>query len=145
MARKKDAVSRMTGMITGFAGRIILMAVMILLLFRGVTIAYSFGHELLYEHGMEAAPGTSKTIEIQSGDGSAEIADTLLAAGLIDNKTAFQVQAVLYEAEFAPGSYELNTSMTVAEILEYLSSEAVKMRELEQKNLTGGTTETGEP
>lgn len=141
MARRTDAVSRVTGMITGLAGRIILIAVLVFLLVRGVTIAYSIGHGLLYEHGMEAAPGTAKTLVIETGDTSGKIADKLLENGLIDNKAAFVLQSVLYQASFEPGSYELNTSMTIEDMLIYLSDEAAKQQELKSKNLVSGTAE----
>lgn len=139
MAARRDPVAKVTGAIMGFAGRIILLAVLVLLFFKSIVSAYSFGHGLLYEHGMEAAPGTTKSIVIGDKDGSAEVADTLIREGLIDNKQAFMLQAILYQAVFEAGSYELNTSMTIEEILTDLTDEAVKQRELADKNLTSQT------
>ncbi len=133
----RSSVSRTAGGIVGFAWRVILTAVLIYLLSLGITKAYSYGHGLLYEHAMESAPGTDQTFEIKKGEDRDKISEKLLQAGLIDNKTAFVLQSYLFQTHFVTGSYTLNTSMTIEDILSYLQEEGKKQQELKDKNLVG--------
>ena len=113
----------------------LLAAVIVFLLLQGVTRAYSYGHGLLYEHAMEAEPGTDISFVISTGDTRREIAENLEEAGLIDNRQAFLLQSRLYKADFEPGEYSLNTSMTAEEIIKYLTEEGAKNSELKDKKL----------
>ncbi len=131
----RDSVRSISDFIIGLAWRVLLAAVIVFLLLQGVTRAYSYGHGLLYEHAMEAEPGTDISFVISTGDTRKEIAENLEEAGLIDNRQAFLLQSRLYKADFEPGEYSLNTSMTAEEIIKYLTEEGAKNSELKDKKL----------
>ncbi len=137
----RNSVRSISGFITGLAWRVILTGGLIFLLLQGVTLAYSYGHGLLYEHAMEASPGTDIGFVISTGESRKEIAAALEQAGLIDNEQAFVLQSRLYKADFEPGEYSLNTSMTSAEIIKYLAQEGAKNSELKDKNLLDASGE----
>ncbi len=140
--RRKDSVSRTTGFVVGLAWRVILIAAVVYALLQGVRIAYSFGHGLLYEHALAGDDAAEQEIVISDGEDLDTLADDLMDAGLIDNRTAFILQAHLYELEIQPGSYALSPSMTVAEIIEQLQQEGAKNQELTDKNLVASGGET---
>lgn len=131
----RDSVRSISDFIIGLAWRVLLAAAIVFLLLQGVTRAYSFGHGLLYEHAMEAEPGTDVSFVISTGETRQEIAENLEEAGLIDNQQAFLLQSRLYKADFEPGEYSLNTSMTTEEIIKYLTEEGAKNSELKDKKL----------
>lgn len=131
----RDSVRSISDFIIGLAWRVLLAAVIVFLLLQGVTRAYSYGHGLLYEHAMEAEPGTDVSFVISTGETRKEIAENLEEAGLIDNRQAFLLQSRLYKADFEPGEYSLNTSMTAEEIIKYLTEEGAKNSELKDKKL----------
>lgn len=131
----RDSVRSISDFIIGLAWRVLLAAVIVFLLLQGVTRAYSYGHGLLYEHAMEVEPGTDISFVISTGDTRKEIAENLEEAGLIDNRQAFLLQSRLYKADFEPGEYSLNTSMTAEEIIKYLTEEGAKNSELKDKKL----------
>ncbi len=131
----RDSVRSISDFIIGLAWRILLLAAVVFLLLQGITRAYSFGHGLLYEHAMEAEPGTDVSFVISTGETRKEIAEALEEDGLIDNQPAFLLQSRLYKADFEPGEYSLNTSMTTEEIIKYLTEEGAKNSELKDKKL----------
>lgn len=123
MSRMTKEINKITGTIIGISGKLIVYAVVILLLFEGITRGYAFGHDIFYATAMEEAPGTPKTVTIPKGYTSSEAAEVLRDAGLIDNMLAFQIQKLFYDYDIHPGTYELNTSMTSKEILQELNTE----------------------
>lgn len=123
MSRITKEINKITGTIIGISGKLIVYAVVILLLFEGVTRGYAFGHDIFYATAMEESPGTPKTVTIPRGYSSSDAAEVLEHAGLIDNVLAFQIQRLFYDYDIHPGTYELNTSMTSKEILQELNAE----------------------
>lgn len=123
MSRITKEINKITGAIIGISGKLILYAVVILLLFEGITRGYAFGHDIFYAAAMEEAPGTPKTVTILKGYTTAEACEALKEAGLIDNVLAFQIQMMFYDYDIHPGTYELNTSMTSKAILQELNVE----------------------
>lgn len=123
MSRMTKEINKITGTIIGISGKLIIYAVVVLLLFEGITRGYAFGHDIFYATAMEEAPGRPKTVTIPKGYTTAEACEELKKAGLIDNVLAFQIQKMFYDYDIYPGTYELNTSMTSKEILQELNAE----------------------
>lgn len=123
MSRITREINKITGTIIGISGKLIVYAVVILLLFEGVTRGYAFGHDIFYATAMEEAPGTPKTVTIPKGYTTAEASELLKETGLIDNVYAFQIQKMFYDYDIHPGTYELSTAMTSKEILQELNAE----------------------
>ena len=57
MSRATKEINRITGAIIGISGRLIVCALVVLLLYEGVTKGYEFGHDIFYATSVEAAPG----------------------------------------------------------------------------------------
>lgn len=121
MSQMTKEINKVTGTIIGVSGKLILYAVIILLLFEGMSKGYQFGHEIFYPTAMAEAPGTPRVVTIKKGESAAESAHTLGQLGLIGNELAFRVQMKFYEYEIYPGTYTLNTSMTTKDILQVLN------------------------
>lgn len=124
MSRMTKEINKITGTIIGISGKLILYAVILLLLFEGMTKGYEFGHEIFYATAMDEAPGVDKVVTIPKGQSDAETARMLGQTGLVGNELAFQVQKKFYDYEIYPGTYTLNTSMTSKEILQQLNEKA---------------------
>ena len=69
---------------------------------------------------MEEEPGTGKTVVLDGDETVAEVGEILEEAGLIRDSRAFTIQAMVYEYEVQPGTYELNTSESSKEIIAIL-------------------------
>ena len=134
MSQITKEINKVTGTIISVSGKLIFYAVIILLLFEGISKGYQFGHEIFYPTAMEEAPGTSRVVTIKTGGTAAESAHTLAQLGLIDNELAFQVQMKFYEYEIYPGTYTLNTSMTAKDILQMLNEKPVEEEEAAEEN-----------
>lgn len=133
--RRPSSIESASMAIIELAWRVILVCIAVYLTLQGIKGAYSLGHGLMYDHAMEAAPGRELELEIKSSDSRESIGEKLLDKGLIDNSSAFLLQSRLYKTDFEPGSYTLNTSMKLSEILSRLHEEGKKLRELKEKNL----------
>lgn len=123
MSNTTNDINRVTSTIITISIRIIVCALVILLLYEGVTRGFAFGHAVFYEEAVEAPPGRDQTFTVGEGDTVNDIADRLADQGLITNKFAFVFQSRFYEYDnFSPGTYDLNTSMTSKEILQALNA-----------------------
>lgn len=121
MSQMTKEINKVTGTIIGVSGKLILCAVIILLLFEGMSKGYQFGHEIFYPTAMAEPPGDPRVVTIRAGQSAAESARALARSGLIGNELAFRVQMKFYDYEIYPGTYTLNTSMTAKEILQALN------------------------
>lgn len=123
-AVKKDSVKTLnaiTMVVSRFGIRIIVYSALILLFYFGINKAYNFGYSLFTTKAVAAGPGVDITVTIQKDMTHGEIADLLKSKGLIRDTTVFVVQAKMYtssEYPIQPGTYELNTSQTMREMIE---------------------------
>lgn len=123
MSRTTKEINKVTGTIIGVSGKLIIYALVILLLYEGVTKGYKFGYEIFHSTAVAKAPGIDKTIQIEDGDELTDIAEELSNKGLIKNKYAFLIQSAFYEYgksgdfKIIPGTFTLNNSMNAKEII----------------------------
>ncbi|MCD8082572.1 MAG: endolytic transglycosylase MltG [Clostridiales bacterium] len=122
MSRMTKDINKITRVIIGISGRLILYAVILLLLVEGVSRGYEFGHEIFYATPMEAAPGTDRVVRVVEGESENEVAEDLQEMGLIDHALTFRFLIFFYDYEIQPGTYTLNTSMTSKEMLQILNT-----------------------
>ena len=87
---------------------------------------YEFGHDIFYAPGMEALPGTEKTVTLDGTESVADVGKLLEDAGLIRDHVAFSIQAKCYDYEVKKGSFSLNTSQSSKEIINILDEETKK-------------------
>ena len=83
---------------------------------------FDFGHRLFYERALEEGDGRVIAFEVKQGDTAEEIAKNLEKAGLIDDTLAFRFRAKIYETNFTPNIYNLNTNMTIKNMLDVFDS-----------------------
>ena len=102
MSRNSKGIDNVTKNVIKVSMRLIIYALMILVMIKGATMAYSFGHGIFYAASVEPPPG--RDIE-----------------GLIVSKFSFEVQAKFFEYKIKPGNYILNTSQTSRQILDILN------------------------
>ena len=75
MGRGSEKLNSLSAGMLGLAFRIVVLAFLCLLLFRGTIRAYHFGHELFYEQGAEEAPGRDIRVTVTADMSSRSVAE----------------------------------------------------------------------
>lgn len=96
--------------------------------------AYDFGYRVYTEPAMSLPPGRDVTVAITEGKSDKAIAETLYDKGLTRdaNLAYLQILGSEYREKITPGVYELNTSMTMDEIMQVLAGNYVEETEEEE-------------
>ena len=104
--------------------KVILAAVLVMILYKGTTTAYSYGYAIFNDVPMEESPGTDISVTIDKDTSAREIGNILESQGLINNGFVFFLQTKMIEkgSEIKPGRYELNTSMTAEEMINVMAA-----------------------
>lgn len=126
MSRTTNEINKVTGAVIAISIRLILLALIVLLLYEGVTKGYEFGHEIFYASAMEEKPGRDIDIKVEKGDSIASVAKLLKEKGLITNSYSLMIQAKFFNYKANSGSYTLNTSMTSRDILQMMNENTEK-------------------
>ena len=121
MSRTTNEINKITGAIIAISSRLIIFALVVMLLYEGVTRGYDFGHEIFYASAVEQKPGQDKNITVEKGASAARVASLLKGSGLIANEYSFIIQAEFFDYKVNPGIYTFNTSMTSKEILQMMN------------------------
>lgn len=124
MSRTTKEINKITGAIIAISGRLIVLALVVMLLYEGVQRGYEFGHEIFYASSIDPEPGHDKHVSIKEGTSAAQTAKKLKSLGLIDNEYSFIIQSVFFDYQVYPGDYTLNTSMTSKEMLQIMNENA---------------------
>lgn len=126
MSRTTNEINKVTGAVIAISIRLILLALIVLLLYEGVTKGYEFGHEIFYASAMEEKPGRDIDIKVDKGDSIASVAKLLKEKDLITNPYSLVIQAKFFNYKANAGSYTLNTSMTSRDILQMMNENTEK-------------------
>lgn len=104
--------------------KIVVIILVIMVVYRLGSMAYSYGERIFGEPPMESAPGTDIVITVGSEDSVRDIAENLKAAGLIRDAGLFVLQERLagYKEGVKAGIYTLNTSMTPEELIQTMAA-----------------------
>ena len=121
MSRTTNEINKITGAIIAISSRLIVFALVVMLLYEGVTRGYDFGHEIFYASAVEQKPGQDKNITVEKGASAGRVARLLKGSGLIANEYSFIIQAEFFDYKVNPGIYTFNTSMTSKEILQMMN------------------------
>lgn len=113
------------GAVFGTMIKIVVVAVVVMFVYRFSVTAYDFGFRLFGEEPMTQGEGINISITVNDGDSVKDVAAKLEERGLIRDADLFWVQEKLstYKDMLSPGTYELNTSMTAEEMLEVMAAE----------------------
>jgi UPF0755 protein len=126
MSRTTKEINKVTGAVIAISIRLILLALIVLLLYEGVTKGYEFGHEIFYASAVEEKPGRDIDITVEKGTSIASVAKLLKEKGLISSPFSVMIQAEFFNYKANPGSYTLNTSMTSRDILQMMNENTEK-------------------
>lgn len=129
MSRTTNEINKITGAIIAVSTRLIVLALVVLLVYEGVTRGYDFGHEIFYASAVEQSPGHDKSITVEKGASAARVAKLLKGSGLITNEYSFIIQAEFFNYKVNPGVYTFNTSMTSKEILQMMNDNTEEKEE----------------
>lgn len=127
-------------MIIAVVGAIVRMAVIVFavyVIYRGALLCYDYGYRIFTEPAISSGEGRTVTVAITEGMSASEIGHLLENKGLIRDAKLFVLQYYLseYRKDVRPGVFELNTSMTVEEMM------AAMVPEEDEDDETGGKAE----
>ena len=115
-------IKQLLGAITAMIARIAIAAVVIIVVFKLAVGAYDFGFQVFADIPKDEGDGRTVSVVISADQDSKDVGKLLENKGLIDNANVFYVQEMLseYKDQIKPGTYELNTAMSVEERLEIM-------------------------
>ncbi len=133
MNRNAEKLNSFSSGLIGLAVRVLVAAGLILVLARGMAVAYRFGYSAFYEQGKDAPPGKNIYVTIPEGMDLWEASELLLKRGVADNVWALRLQALFFDLEVQPGRYQLNSSETAEELLRQLDAGPETAEETDKK------------
>lgn len=133
---------QMVTAVFGTVLKVVIAVLVIVFVYKAAVTAYDYGYRVFQEPPVSAEPGMDVTVEITVGKSAMQIGEILEQKGLIRDARLFYVQNLLshYKDELSAGTYTLNTSMTMEEMMEIMSAKEPEETG-EDTGETGGTTE----
>ena len=115
--------------------KIVILAAVVVFVFRTSTQAYDFGYRVFADEPMSVSGGRTITVGIAEDASLKEIANMLEEKGLIEDANLFIVQELLsaYHGKILPGIYDLSTDMKAEQMLEMLSTSTEEEGEEEKE------------
>ncbi len=112
--------------IIGTSLRVIVMAIIIIYVYRLSMTAYEFGFRVFAEPAVAQGEGRDVEVTVPMGKNTLEVGELLETKGLIKDARLFYVQEKLsaHQGKMKPGAYTLNTSMTAAEMIEVMAKDS---------------------
>lgn len=125
---------QVVGTVLGAVVKVVLAAIILMLIYNYSVTAYEYGYRVFGEEAMDAEPGRDVSVTVTREYEAEDIGELLSQKGLIRDANLFVIHEKLSSSEggIAPGTYELNTAMTVEEMVEVMIS---------QSNVETGTEE----
>lgn len=113
---------QIVGAVVGTVTKVVVAAVVLMFVYRYSIMAYDSGYRLFGEEAVDEEPGREVSLVVSEGDSAEEIGQMMEDKGLIRDAWLFVVHERLSDLEdgIAPGTYELNTAMTVEEMVELM-------------------------
>ncbi len=114
---------------------ILVLVLLVVVLYRGGRIAYSFGYRVFTETAIDQPErGKDKVVQVSSDMGARELGELLEKKGLIRSASLFVVQLKLsdYSNKIKAGTYTLSTSMTAKEMMQVMSADNEEDTETEE-------------
>ena len=110
-------------LVTRIAARVAFYVLVVLLAVFFSREAYRFGYSVFHSSPMTGAPGKDIAVTITEGMSSGEVGDLLVRKGLIRDSRVYAVQARIYRYRVYPGTYILNTSQSISQMVAIMSVE----------------------
>lgn len=111
--------------VLGMICRVAVAVLVIVVVYKGAVTAYDYGYRVFQEPPVAEKPGMDVSVEITVGKSALQIGQILEDKGLIRDARLFYVQNLLshYKDKLRAGTYTLNTSMTMEEMMEVMSAQ----------------------
>ncbi|MCI8945448.1 MAG: endolytic transglycosylase MltG [Lachnospiraceae bacterium] len=125
---------QIVGAVFGTVMKVVVAAVVLMFIYRYSIMAYDYGYRIFGEEPVDAEPGRDVSIQVAESDDAEDIGLMLEQKGLIRDAKLFMIQEMLSgsESEITAGTYELNTAMTVEEMLDIMLSPVEKEADSEE-------------
>lgn len=113
---------KVTMAILGTIAKIVVVALVLLFIYKGAVKAYDFGYRIFADQPVAQAPGRDVQVSVTQGMDAKEIGKLLESKGLVEDATIFYFQNLLSSMrdELMPGMYTLNTSMSAEQMMEIM-------------------------
>lgn len=120
--------------VVGTVAKVVIAAVVLMFLYRYSIVAYDCGYRLFGEEAVDEEPGRTVSLVVAEGDDAKEIGQKMEEKGLIRDAWLYVVHEKFADLEdgIAPGTYELNTAMTVEEMVELMINHTVESAAAEE-------------
>lgn len=114
---------QVAGTILGSIFKIAVAVIVVFYVYKAAVIAYDYGYRIFAEEPVSQEPGRDVTIAVTSDKDTRTIGEMLESKGLIRDSKLFLIQELLSEnhGKIKEGTYTLNTSMTVNEMLDIMA------------------------
>lgn len=115
------------GAVSGAIFRIVAIVIVIFVIYRGAEICYDYGYRIFTEPAMTTPEGgRTVTVSVTSDMSALDIGKLFESRGLIRDAKLFVLQYYLseYTKDVRPGVFELNTSMTVEDMMAVMAEGA---------------------
>lgn len=115
---------QIVGAVAGTVTKVVVAAVVLMFIYRYSIMAYDYGYRIFGEEAVDEEPGRNISVEVAESDSVEDIGQMLEQKGLIRDAKLFVIQEKLSGLEngLGIGTYELNTAMTVDEMLEIMAA-----------------------
>lgn len=113
-------VTSIVGAVCGAIFRVVAIVAVVYAIYRGAEICYDYGYRIFTEPAMSTQEGGRPiTVSITENMSVLDIGKLFESRGLIRDSKLFVLQYYLseYREDVKPGVFELNTSMTVEEMM----------------------------
>ncbi|MCI8597711.1 MAG: endolytic transglycosylase MltG [Lachnospiraceae bacterium] len=117
--------------VLSIAWKIVVIAVVIMGIYRLGGMAFDYGHSVFQEKAMDPEPGRTITVTVEDKFSTTDIAKMLQEKGLVEDWKLFviQVQLSKYAKTLKPGTYTLTTAMKPREMMAVMSGEEQETEE----------------
>ena len=124
MSRMVKNVNRAAVTVISVSLRFLLLIFVVWMLFEGAVRSYRFGYRVFAPGETEAKTVTAETITVEKGASALRIGKQLEERGIIWNRYAFLFTARFYSYKIKAGTYKLDSSMSIREILGIMSGQS---------------------
>lgn len=126
---------QVVGTVLGTVVKVVVAAIILMVVYNYSITAYEYGYRIFGEEPVDPEPGREISVTVTEEYNAEDIGKLLEQKGLIRDANLFVVHEKLASGEngVAPGTYDLNTAMTVEEMVEIM----VASSESEMKEETG--------
>ena len=103
--------------------KVLSIVAVIFVIWKGASICYDYGYRIFTEPAMSEGEGRVVTVAVTEQMSPLEIGEAFEVKGLVREAELFALQYLLseYRKDVKPGVFELNTSMTVEEMMEVMA------------------------